>query len=270
MKETIYCKSCNKEIDLLENTCVQKNERWDLFCTECYTWLGGMLDLLGWEIELDQNIQKSKSENKTMQRTLLGGSMNTNRQEDDEDDDECSCKKEDLHTHDYYIRLMHKNRTIFLFDMINNCSAEMVCSLIQGMNILDSTKPITIEINSPGGSITDGLAILDCIQSSKAPIYTIITGGASSMAGLLSIAGKKRYMTKNAVWMMHSSSDVIGDYLTHIKDRTKFMIKLEKQMDLIMQSKTKLSKNQFNTIRNGELWLFSEDALRYGIVDKII
>lgn len=190
------------------------------------------------------------------------------RNNEDEEDDE--IKKEDKYTHEYYIKLLHKNRTILLYDEINNITAEIICSQIKGMNLLDDKKPITIEINSPGGNINDGLAILDCIQASKAPIYTIVTGEAASMGGILSVAGTKRFITKNAVWMMHSSAAAIGDYIQHVQDRTTFILKLEQKMNTLLKKKTKLNMHQMRQIKNGELWLFAEEARQYGIVDKII
>ena len=70
--------------------------------------------------------------------------------------------------------------------------------------------------------------------------------------------------------MQHSASDLIGDYLQHIKDRTSFLLKMEKRMTDILRKHTKLNARQMNQIKNGELWLFSDECLKYGIADKII
>ncbi|HEY0087307.1 MAG TPA: ATP-dependent Clp protease proteolytic subunit [Candidatus Lokiarchaeia archaeon] len=174
------------------------------------------------------------------------------------------------YTDDYYFRILNKERYILLYSEIEPCSAEMIVAKIKAMNYLSKTTPITLEINSPGGNVADGLAIIDTMMSSLAPIYTIITGEAASMAGLISIVGAKRFITKNGCWMMHSSSDLVGGFLEHIKDRTNFLIKLEKKMDSLLHSKTTLNKKQFNQIKNGELWLFSEECKQYGIVDDIL
>jgi ATP-dependent protease ClpP protease subunit len=70
--------------------------------------------------------------------------------------------------------------------------------------------------------------------------------------------------------MQHSSSDMLGGYVQHIKDATAFLIKMEKRMNDIIKQRTKLSTKQMTQIRNGELWLFANEALQYGVVDKII
>jgi ATP-dependent Clp protease protease subunit len=138
------------------------------------------------------------------------------------------------------------------------------------MNYLDERKEITLEINSPGGMVSYGLSIIDTINNIKAPVTTVISGEACSMAAMISVVGTKRYITRNAVWMEHSTSDLVGDYLTHIKDRTNFLIKLERRMDSILKNKTKLTTKQMSQIKNGELWLFADEALQCGVVDKII
>ena len=186
------------------------------------------------------------------------------------EDEKDVCKKDDRYGEEFYYKILNKNRYILLYDEINNLSSDMVCSKLRAMDFLDSKKPITLEINSPGGAVSYGLSIIDTIHAIKAPIITIISGEACSMAAMISVVGVKRYITRNAVWMEHSTSDLVGDYLTHIKDRTNFLIKLEKKMDAILKNTTKLTSKQMNQIKNGELWLFAEECLQYGIVDKII
>ena len=186
--------------------------------------------------------------------------------------EECKdiCKTDERYSEEFYYRILNMKRYILLFDEINNVSADTVCSKLRAMNFLDDKMPIVLEINSPGGEVAYGFSIIDTIKDIKAPVYTVVSGSVCSMAAMISIVGTKRLMTKNAVWMQHSSSDLVGDYLTHIKDRTNFLIKMEQKMDKIIKTRTKLNKTQMNQIKNGELWLFAEDALKYGIVDKII
>lgn len=193
------------------------------------------------------------------------------KDEHDEDDDEKSvCKKEDRYGEEFYYKILNKNRYILLYDEIHNLSGDMVCSKLRSMDYLDNKKPITLEINSPGGMVSYGLSIIDTISSIKAPVTTIISGQACSMAAMISIVGAKRYITKNSVWMQHSSSDMLGGYVQHIKDATAFLIKMEARMNHIIKQKTKLSNRQMTQIKNGELWLFAEECLQFGIVDKII
>ena len=179
-------------------------------------------------------------------------------------------KKDEKWGEDYYFKLLNKSRRILLFDEINNCSADIICTKLKVMDMLDNKSPIYLEINSCGGSVPDGLAIIDTMERIKAPITTIITGEAASMSALVSISGNKRLITLNGCWMEHSISDLAGGFLEHIRDRTNFLIKLEKKLDLILKTKTKLTNRQMTQIKNGELWLFAEDCLKYGIVDSIL
>ena len=179
-------------------------------------------------------------------------------------------QKDERFSEEFYYKILNKNRYILLYDEINNLSGDMICSKLRAMDYLDSKKPITLEINSPGGMVAYGLSIIDTISNIKAPVNTIISGQACSMAAMISIVGAKRYITKNSVWMQHSSSDMLGGYVQHIKDATAFLIKMEARMDSIIKQRTKLNSRQMTQIRNGELWLFAEQAIEYGIADKIL
>lgn len=199
--------------------------------------------------------------------------MNRPRRDDEDTEietEELNILKKDKWTEEYYYRILNHNRYILLYDIIGNCSSDVVCSKLRAMNYLDKKKPIWLEINSPGGAVSYGMSIIDTITNIEAPVYTIISGEVCSMAAMISVVGTKRFITKNSVWMQHSTSDLVGDYLTHIKDRTNYLIKLEKRMDTILTNRTKLSKRQLTQIKNGELWLFAEDCVKYGIADKII
>jgi len=170
----------------------------------------------------------------------------------------------------FYVKVLNTRRYVYLFDDINNFTAEIVCTKLRVMNFSNKSKPIYLEINSGGGSVTDGFAIIDTIKMIKAPVYTIINGVAASMAGLISIMGAKRFITPNATWMEHSTSDLVGDYLQHIKDRTTFLVRLEKRMNDLLKQHTQLTTHQMTQIKNGELWLFADEVIKYGIADKII
>jgi ATP-dependent Clp protease, protease subunit len=189
--------------------------------------------------------------------------------EDEEQPEEKITKKEDRFNEEFYYKILNKHRYILLYDEINNVSADIVCSKLRAMNYL-STAPIWLEINSPGGYVTYGFSIIDTISAIEAPVYTIISGEACSMAAMISIVGKKRFITPNGFWMQHSTSDLLAGNVQNIKDQAGFLIRLEKHMNEILKKHTKLTTRQLNQIKNGQLWLFSEDAIRYGVVDKIL
>jgi len=185
------------------------------------------------------------------------------------DEKEDVCKKEDRYSEEYYFKILNKNRVILLFDEINNVSSDVICSKLRAMDILNH-KPIIIEINSPGGSVPDGMSILNTIEHIKSPVITIISGQVCSMAALISICGDYRLIYSNSYWMQHSTSDIVGDYINYIKDRTKFLVEFEHRTEKMLRLKTKLTNNDILKIRTGELWLNADQCLAKGVVDKIL
>jgi len=178
--------------------------------------------------------------------------------------------KRDRYSEEFYYKILNKNRYILLYDEINNTSADVICSKLRAMNYLDKIIPITLEINSPGGWVSYGLSIIDTIQSIDAPVYSIITGEVCSMAAMISIVAKKRFITLNGFWMQHSTADLLQGNVQNIKDQAGFLLKLEKRMNEMLKKHTRLNQRQLTQIKNGQLWLFPDDALKFGIVDKIL
>jgi ATP-dependent Clp protease protease subunit len=189
---------------------------------------------------------------------------------DDDDKEEQIAEKKERYGEEFYYKILNRHRYILLYDEINNCSADMICSKLRAMNYLNKNEPIYLEINSPGGYVTYGLSIIDTISAIEAPVYTIISGEACSMAAMISVVGKKRFITINGFWMQHSTADLLQGKVTDIKDQAGFLVKLEKHMNDILKKHTKLNQRQMTQIRNGQLWLFAPEALKYGIVDKIL
>lgn len=185
------------------------------------------------------------------------------------DEHEDVCKKDDRYGEEFYFKILNKHRYILLYDEINNMSSDMVCSKLRAMDILGH-KPIYLEINSPGGSVPDGMSIINTIEHIKSKVVTIISGQACSMAALISIVGDKRLVYSNSYWMQHSTSDIIGDYVNYIKDRVKFLSEFEHRTEKMLKTHTKLNNTDILKIRNGELWLNSEQCLIKGVVDEII
>jgi len=178
-------------------------------------------------------------------------------------------KKEDRYNDEFYYKILNKERYILLYDEINNMSSDMIVSKLRGMDILNH-KSIYLEINSGGGSVADGMSIINAIEHIKSPVITIITGQVCSMAALISICGDKRLMYSNSYWMQHSTSDIVGDYINYIKDRTKFLCEFEHRTEKMLKNRTKLTDNDIMKIRTGELWLSADQCLQKGVVDEII
>jgi len=166
--------------------------------------------------------------------------------------------------------ILLKHRTLFL---IGEVKSENTIKLIKEIFLLDALnkKPIKIYVNSEGGNIAAGFSLIDSIKLIKSPIITIIIGEACSMAGLISIVGKERYITKNAIWMGHDmSGGITGDYSGKVEYRADFIKKLWKRIESHLKTYTKLTDTEIQTLRNGEMWLSPEECLVKGIIDKIL
>lgn len=166
-------------------------------------------------------------------------------------------------------QLLLSSRQINLTGRICPKVVQPVINQIMALQLI-SKKPIIIWINSPGGYCTDGFALVDTILMSDAPIYTVIKGQACSMAAVISVAGHKRLMTGNSVWMAH---DVFGgavDYaekaLARLKDCTKV---LQKQVFKFWKEHTELSDKDLAKAKYQELWLSPQQCLDKGVVDEI-
>ena len=162
-----------------------------------------------------------------------------------------------------------KQRIILLFDIVEEVSA---ADIIQSMIMLDSTnqKPIKLLINSIGGCVSDGLAIIDVMNAIKSPVETFIVGSAMSMAAIISVCGSRRYVTPNGVWMQHSSRVSNDDHIGHVKDRLTWDIRQEAMMNDLIRKRTKLTPHEIERMDRGELWFSAEEMVQKGICDKIV
>jgi ATP-dependent Clp protease protease subunit len=166
--------------------------------------------------------------------------------------------------------LLLKNRKLFLYDEVEPENMER---LVKGLFALDllNHKPIYLYLTSPGGSVEDGFSLINVIKLLKSPVITIVIGDVCSMAGLISIVGKTRLMSKNSFWMGHDMAGGIwGDYSGKVEYRAEFIKKCWKMIEDHLKKYTKLTDRDLETLRNGELWLNPEECLEKGIIDKII
>jgi len=126
------------------------------------------------------------------------------------------------------------------------------------------TPPINLHIQSEGGSILNSFYIIDLINKLDTPIYTYIDGYVDSAGSLISVVGKKRFMTKNSVIVIHKLSSSLGKdkYL----DDNKFITNIRN----IYLEKTKININNLNNIFDNDIWMNSQECLELGIVDEIL
>jgi ATP-dependent Clp protease protease subunit len=160
-------------------------------------------------------------------------------------------------------------RYIMIYDEIEPILTREINTKIIAMSIKNVKKPIFIEINSPGGSVSCGVAIMNTIQTSPSPIITLINGEACSMAGLISVVADYRFICPNSYWMGHPMQDIVGGTPQTIKDRGNYLDKLETDLTTVFKNKTKLNEEEFQKMLRGELWLNAEECLAKGIVDEI-
>ena len=172
---------------------------------------------------------------------------------------------------DIYSRLL-KDRIIFLGEEVNEVSANLVVAQLLFLEAEDPDKDIYLYINSPGGSVVDGLAIYDTMNYVKSDIVTIGIGMCASMAAFLLSSGTKgkRSALKNTEVMIHQPLGGINGQATEIQIAAERILKLKDKINKILSKNTKkpLSKIKKDTER--DYFLNAEEALNYGIIDNII
>jgi len=173
--------------------------------------------------------------------------------------------------YDIYSRLL-KDRIIFMGEQVHDDMANTVIAQMLFLESEDPSKDISLYINSPGGSITAGLAIYDTIQYINPDVSTICMGQSASMAALLLAAGAKgkRYALPHSRVMIHQPLGEVQGQATDIDIQAREILKIKETIQHILVKHTGqvIEKIRQDTERN--FFMGSEDALRYGIVDKII
>ena len=130
--------------------------------------------------------------------------------------------------------------------------------------------PIYLHINSYGGSVFAAFAAIDTIQYNPIPIYTIIEGAAASAATMMSVYGKKRYITKSSHMLVHQLSSGFWGKMAEIEDEKKNLDNLMKAIKKVYKKKSTIPKEKLDEVLKHDLWWKSKKCLKYGLVDKII
>lgn len=167
-----------------------------------------------------------------------------------------------------------QKREFFLEDIENDAARELI-GFVRHFNEIDKLipiedrKPITILINSYGGSINDCYAIIDTITFSKTPVHTKCIGVAYSAGGLILLAGHKREMTPMSSFMFHEGSAAMSGDAAKMKDQMRFYERQLEQMRQFVFKRTTISPELFKEKQERDWFLTAPEALEYGIVDKI-
>lgn len=172
--------------------------------------------------------------------------------------------------YDIYSRLL-KDRIIILNGEITDNSANVVVAELLYLDSLNNDD-ISIYINSPGGSITAGMAIYDTMNFIKSSVSTICVGMAASMAAFLLSTGEKgkRYILPNAEVMIHQPLGGVQGQATEIKIAAEHILKLKKKLNSILAESTGKDIEIINNDTERDFFMDSTEAVNYGIVDKIL
>lgn len=174
-------------------------------------------------------------------------------------------------SYDIYSRLLNE-RIIFLGEQIDDHVANSVVAQLLHLESADPEKDISIYINSPGGSVTAGLAILDTMEYIRCDVSTICIGMAASMAAVLLACGAsgKRYALPNSRIMIHQPSGGAQGQQTEIEIMAKEILYIRERLNKILADKTgqKIETIQADTERDN--FMSAEDARTYGIVDEVV
>jgi ATP-dependent Clp protease protease subunit len=173
--------------------------------------------------------------------------------------------------YDIYSRLL-KDRIIFLGDQVDDGVANTVIAQMLFLESQDKEKDIKLYINSPGGSVTAGLAIYDTMQYIKPDVSTICVGIAASMAATLLAAGAKgkRFLLPNSEVMIHQVMGGAEGQATDIKIRAEHILRIRDRLNNILAKHTGQPLEKIEKDTDRDYFMTAEEALKYGIVDKII
>jgi len=173
--------------------------------------------------------------------------------------------------YDIYSRLL-KDRIIFLGEPIDDHTANVIIAQFLFLDAEDKTKDIKFYINSPGGSVTAGMAIYDTMQYIKSDVSTICIGMAASMASFLLAAGApgKRLALPNSEIMIHQVMGGSEGQASDIKIRTEHILKTKEKMNRIFAEHTSQKMATIEKDTDRDNFMDAEQAKKYGIIDKII
>ncbi len=176
-------------------------------------------------------------------------------------------------SYDIFSRLL-KDRIIFLSEDVNHVTASLIIAQMLFLESEDPDKEISFYINSPGGSITDGMAIVDTMNYIKCPVSTICVGLAASMGSVLLTCGAKgkRFATPNSEILIHQPliSGGLAGQTTEIKIHADHMVKTREKLNKLLSEKTGQSLEQIEKDTERDHYMTAQEALDYGLIDEII
>ena len=173
--------------------------------------------------------------------------------------------------YDIYSRLL-KERIIFLGDEVNDATASLVIAQMLFLESEDSTKDISLYINSPGGSVSAGMAIYDTMNYIKCDVSTICVGMAASMGAFLLAGGTKgkRFALPNAEIMIHQPLGSTSGQATDMQIAAEHILRTKKKLNEILAKNTDKPIDVVETDCDRNNWMTAAEAVKYGLIDKVV
>ena len=174
-------------------------------------------------------------------------------------------------SYDIFSRLL-KDRIIFLGEEVNNVTANLIVAQLLFLEAEDPDKDIHLYINSPGGSITDGMAIYDTMQYIKPDVSTICIGMAASMGAFLLTAGAKgkRFALPNSEIMIHQPLGGFKGQATDIDIHARRILKIKEDLNTILSERTGQPLEKIKVDVERDYFMSAQEAFEYGIIDEVI
>lgn len=174
-------------------------------------------------------------------------------------------------SYDIYSRLLN-DRIVFLSEEVNDVTASLVVAQMLYLEAQDPDKDISFYINSPGGSVTAGMAIYDTMQYIKCDVSTICIGLAASMGAFLLAAGTKgkRLALPNSEIMIHQPSGGAQGQATDVKIHAEHIIRTKKKLNLILSENTGKPLEQIEIDTERDNFMSAQQAKDYGLIDKVM
>lgn len=172
---------------------------------------------------------------------------------------------------DIYSRLL-KERIVFLTGQVDDETASLICAQLLFLEAENAKKEISFYINSPGGIVTAGLAILDTMNYIKCPVSTVVMGQAASMGSLLLCCGEKgrRFALPNARIMIHQPSGGFQGQATDIEIHAKEILSIKARLNQIYVEKTGQPLKTIEQAMERDNFMSAEEAKKFGLIDAVV
>ena len=174
-------------------------------------------------------------------------------------------------SYDIYSRLL-KDRIVMLVDEVNDLVSSSICAQMLYLESEDPEKEICLYVNSPGGSVTAGLAIYDTMRFISCPVATVCMGMAASMGAFLLAAGEpgRRFSLPNSEIMIHQPLGAYRGQATDIEIHAKNLLKIKERLNRIMAQNTGRDFEEIVSLTERDNFLTAEEARELGIIDRIL